>query len=74
MQPTTIEIELTTTDKQVNVINNHKFIIPSSNKYPLIEEITSILEGQFTTFSIENYQIQSSITNMSKDQSIKYTF
>lgn len=44
------------------------------NKYSLIERMTSIPEGQFTTCLIENYKSQSSVTNMSEHQSIKYLF
>lgn len=74
MLATTIEIELKTNDNLVNAVNNHKFIIPSNKKYPLVEKITSILESQFTTCSIEHYQTQLSIRIMPKDQSIKKLF
>lgn len=74
MQATIIETKVRTNNNQVNSVNNNKYIIPSNNKCPRTQEITSTLEGQFTTYSIENYQTQSSFTNMSKDQSIKYIF
>lgn len=74
MQATTIEIGLTTNKNQVNTVNNHKFIIPINKKYPLTKKIKSMSQGQFITSSIEHYQIQSSITNISNNQSIEYAF
>lgn len=69
-----IKTKLTTNGNQVNVINNYKFIILNNNKYPQTEKIISIPKGQLITCSIELYQIQSLITNMFKDQSVKYKF